>query len=741
MAEMSKIGPAHLRRDAYVYVRQSTMVQVRENTESLERQYELRERAVGLGWPASQVVVIDADLGRSGADATTRDGFQRLVAEVGLGHVGLVLGIEVSRLARNNADWYHLLDLCAVTDTLIADGDGLYHPGDYNDRLVLGLKGTMSEAELHLLRGRLNAGLRHKAAKGELRKGLPVGFDYDDSGAVVMSADEAVREAIATVFRRFEELGSARQALLSLIDDGLLMPHRRNGSKRVTWTKATYPTIHHFLTNPVYAGAFVFGRTRTDKVVDADGRLATRHRNVPREEWEVCIPDHHPGFVDWDTYLRIQDRLRSNWRVSSGEGGGPAREGGALLQGLLRCGQCSRIMQVAYSGRAGSAPNYRCYRGRQLYATTATCQTLGGRGVENHVLAEVFTVLEPANLTATIHALDQAEARHEQRVAAFELAAERARYEAERARRQFDAVEPENRLVARTLERAWEEALTEQRRAETDLATQRARRPLCLTDDEIEWLNRAGVDIRAIFEADTTTNRERKQLLRLLIDEIIITIDREPAVPIATATIIWQGGATTDLEIRMRRTGGRANHTDETTVDLIRRLAEHFDDTTIAQTLARQGRRTGTGLTFTRGRVASLRNNKGIARFDPENVTPPGEDVQVTSVCDAAKILDVSTHTIYRWLRDGFIHGEQLTPGAPWHIRIDNDLRDKLVPQVPDGWVGLNEAAATLRIARQTVLHRVQRGELAAVHVTHGKRKGLRIQVTPDQPGLFDQPQ
>lgn len=270
---LGKIGSTHLVRSAYVYVRQSTLTQVREHTESLERQYELAGRAQTLGWSAPQVVVVDDDLGRSGAEATAREGFKHLVADVGLGKVGIILGIEVSRLARNNADWYQLLDLCALTDTLIADGDGLYHPADFNDRLVLGLKGTMSEAELHLIRHRLTAGLIHKAAKGELRQGLPVGFDHDEADNIVLSPDEAVREAIATVFRLFDELRSGRQVMLAMQGDGLLIPRRKNGERRITWTPATYPSIHDFLTNPVYGGAFVFGRTRVEKRLDENGRL------------------------------------------------------------------------------------------------------------------------------------------------------------------------------------------------------------------------------------------------------------------------------------------------------------------------------------------------------------------------------------------------------------------------------------------------------------------------------------
>src|SRR5215208_2437827 len=294
MLVSAKIGPVHLGRDAYVYVRQSTLTQLREHTESLLRQYELRERAVALGWDPHQVRVIDADLGRSGADATGRQGFKDLVADVGLGRVGIVFGIEVSRLARNNSDWYQLLDLCALTDTLIADTDGVYHPADFNDRLGLGLKATMSEAELHLIRSRLTAGLRHKAARGELRQFLPVGFDYDEAGAVMITPDEAVVEAIATVFRRFAELGTGRQVLLSLRGDGLRLPRRPTRTGRVHWAPATYPAVHDFLTNPVYAGAFVFGRTRTEKRVDASGTVVPRTILLPREEWSVLIPDPIP---------------------------------------------------------------------------------------------------------------------------------------------------------------------------------------------------------------------------------------------------------------------------------------------------------------------------------------------------------------------------------------------------------------------------------------------------------------
>jgi DNA invertase Pin-like site-specific DNA recombinase len=738
VTELPKITPVHLRRDAYVYVRQSTITQVREHTESLQRQYELVERAAALGWLAHQVVVIDEDLGRSGADASAREGFKGLVADVGLGRVGLILGIEVSRLARNNADWYQLLDLCALTDTLLADADGLYHPADYNDRLVLGLKGTMSEAELHLIRSRLTAGLRHKAAKGELRHGLPVGFDYDHDGRVVISPDEAVTEAIATVFRRFEELGSARQVLLSMLGDGLKLPRRPARVGRITWAAPTYPAVHDFLTNPVYAGAFVFGRTKTEKRINPDGRLVQRTRQVPRAEWEVCIPDHHPGFIGWERYEQIQQQLRSNWRPPRGHGGGPAREGTALLQGRLRCGRCGRLMQTGYSGAKGNCPRYVCARAKQLYGGERGCQSLGGRRLEQRVLAEVFAVLEPAALAATAEALAHAEVHHAKRLRAFELQVERACFEADRARRQFDAVEPENRLVTRTLERAWEQRLAALRQAEADLVAQQARRPTALTPEELAWLRRAGADVRRIFQAPTTTVRERKQLLRALIAEVVVTVN--PTDRTAELRIVWQGSATSELTMPLTKTGGHFRSTDEDTVALVRRLAVHYDDTQIALILSRQHRRTGSGLPFTRARVASLRVSRGIPASPRKPVVPAGDDALVVGVGPAERLLGVSKVTIYRWIKEGFIVGEQLTPGGPWHLRIDDQVRARIVPEVPAGWLALDEAARALGVARQTVLHRVQRGELNAVHVNRGKRKGLRIQVDHEQAGLFDQP-
>src|SRR5215207_2774006 len=456
MNERGKISEAHRRRRAVVYVRQSTLTQVERNIESTARQYALRERAVELGWPAESVVVVDEDLGRSGASSDGRFGFKELVADVGLGHVGLILALETSRLARSSADWHQLLDLCALTSTLIADADGVYSPGEFNDRLLLGLKGTMSEAELHLIRARLDGGLRNKAARGELRLALPVGLDRDEDGRVVLSPDEQVRHAIARVFALWRRVGSARQVVCELVGEGQQLPRRTVGERRVRWTRASYGAVHDVLTNPAYAGAFVFGRTRQNKRLDEHGEIRVRTVELPIEQWSVCLPERHPGYVSWPEYLQTRERLRANVRPR-GEGGGAVREGAALLQGLLRCGRCGRRMQVAYSGRDGRVPRYACVRGLQLHGTGQSCQSLGGLRLDKAVAAAFLEAVSPAGIGASAEAVAELERQHEERLAGHRLALERAEFEAGRARRQFDACEPENRLVARTLEATLEE--------------------------------------------------------------------------------------------------------------------------------------------------------------------------------------------------------------------------------------------------------------------------------------------
>ena len=731
MSDERKVTDSHLRRRAVVYVRQSTALQVAGNVESAARQYALRERAVALGWPLAAVSVVDEDTGRSGVSTDGRLGFKELVAEVGLGNVGLVLALETSRLARSSADWHRLLELCALTGTLIADQDGIYAPGQFNDRLLLGLKGTMSEAELHLIRARLDGGLRNKAARGELRLHLPVGFDRDEEDRIVLSADEQVRAAIAHVFVLWRRLSSARQVLGELAAEGRELPRRSVGQRRVRWERASYPMVHDFLTNPTYAGAFTFGRTREQKHLDAGGQVRVRRIVLPLEQWTVCLPDHHPGYVGWDEYLATRERLHANMRPR-GEGGGAAREGHGLLQGLLRCGRCGRRMQVAYSGTNGNSTRYWCVRARDHHGADAPCQALGGQRLDRAVATAFLEAVTPAGVRASAGAIAELEAQHEERLSQQRLAVERAEYEAGRAKRQYQACEPENRLVARTVEHTYEGALIGVEREQRKLALLEHARPEAITDQERVALARLARDLPRLWEALTTSHRDRKELLRTVVSDVVVTVKRPEGH--ADVEILWEGGARTQLRMPIGR-GTLRSRTSEDTIALVRRLAEHHHDREIAGTLNKQGRLTGTGLAFTQARVRDLRQRAGIPA-----ASPPDPDNKLLTIEQAASELGVTGATVRRWLNDGLLAGEQVTPQAPWRIRLSDEVRRRFVPDVPDTFVRLDEAAKRLGVARQTVLHQVQRGERRAIEVTQGRRKGLRIEVSGHEAGLFAQP-
>ena len=468
-----------------------------------------------------------------------------------------------------------------------------------------------------------------------------------------------------------------------------------------------------------------------EKHVDANGELHVRTLEVPIEEWSVCMPDHHPGYVTWEEYLANRQRLRANVRPR-GEGGGAAREGGALLQGLLRCGRCGRRMQVAYSGNDGRRVRYACVRGFHLHGTETTCQTLGGGRLDRAVAAAFLEAVTPAGVAASTGAIAELTEQHDARLAGQRLALERAEFEAQRAERQFDACEPENRLVARTLERKLEDALAGVAREQRTLAALEHARPAPLTPTEREALTRLARDLPKLWAAKTTTDRDRKELLRALITEVVITVRRPENI--ADVEIFWEGGARSELGVPLVRRGAKRTCTSEDTIDLIRRLAMHHPDQQIAAILNRQGRSTGTGLPFTATRVQGVRQRAGIP------VAPqPEPNSDTVTVEQAAATLQVSTATIHRWLREGLLPGEQVTAGAPWRIRLTDEIRAQFVPDIPDGYLPLNEAAKRLGVARQTVLHQVQRGQRRAVHVTAGRRKGLRIQVLQSEAGLFAQ--
>jgi DNA invertase Pin-like site-specific DNA recombinase/uncharacterized protein YndB with AHSA1/START domain len=734
MNERAKITAGHLARQAIVYLRQSSAAQVEHNRESTERQYALVNKAHELGWPEDRIVVIDEDLGLSGSGAVVRSGFARLTAEVALARVGLVLGLEASRLARNNADWHRLIDLAGLTDTLIGDADGIYHPALFNDRLLLGLKGTMSEAELHVLRARLNGGIRNKAARGELRRGLPVGFVWGEAdGEVRFHPDEAVITTIRTVFERFAETGSARRVWLWFRDRAHKFPLQMHANAEIRWIEASYHAVHQVLSNPVYAGAYVYGKTRTEMTLDASGARRKQIRHLPRDQWQVLIKQHHRGYIDWQTYEANQQRIARNTRPGPHKAGGAVREGSALLQGLASCGHCGRRLRTHYSGR-NSVPGYHCSGEHLVEGRGSYCLNIGGVQIDEAVARVFIAALEPAKIAAMMAAAEQLEMDRASALKHWRLGLERASYAASLAERRYRAVDPDNRLVARGLERAWEESLAALETAKVELTRREQEHPRVLSAEQRERLGVIGPDLAAVWHAATTTPRDRKELLRALLDEVIVKVERDKSA--AHLMLRWKGGVLSEIGLALPRKRQATVRTDEDTVARVRRLAVHYPDTVIAGILNRQDRKTARGLRFEGNRVSSLRTHWGIPCFVPKTEAAEGE---LLTIKRAANALGVAPSTIHRLLNDGIIAGEQITPGAPWRIRLTDELKARFNAEAGDGFLPMREAIRALGVSRQTVLQRVKRGELEAVHVTRGRQKGLRIKVMARQTELFEQ--
>lgn len=735
MNDLAKISASHLQRDAYIYLRQSNPVQLDRNRESTLRQYALASKAAALGWPAQQVIVIDEDLGLSGSGSAERNGFARLTAEVALGHVGIVLGLEVSRLARNNADWYRLLDLCGITNTLIGDADGIYHPALFNDRLILGLKGTMSEAELHVLRARLLGGIRNKAARGELRQALPIGFVWgEEDGEVRFHPDEAVRTAVHAVFTRFAELGSARRVWIWFRSEGLSFPLQSRDGCTIRWIAPSYVGIYQILTNPVYAGAYVYGKNRHEVALDATGARRKRVRKLPQSQWQVFIQDHHKGYIDWPTYEANRARIAANTRPRPHQAGsGAMREGSALLQGIAVCGQCGRKLSTHYTGRTASA-GYHCAGGRVTNGRGVYCLSIGALQIDEAIVRAVFTALQPLGMQAALEAATRIEADHDSALAQWRLAIERAEYQAQRAERRYRAVDATNRLVARGLEAEWESCLRELDKAKAELVRHEALRPRTLSDSERARLLELGSDLQKVWDSPTTAPRDKKELLRAVLDEVVITVRKDERR--AHFTLRWRGGSLTEIDLELPRRQATVR-TDEDTIALIRRLAVHYPDGVIAGILNRQERRTAYGQRFTAHTVGSLRRNWGIPVFEKASAPPDGE---LLSVAQIASALGVAASTVHRWVNEGVIAGEQLTPGAPWRIRLTDELRALVAEEAPEGYLTTYQTMRLLGVSRQTVWQRVKRGEIQAIHVKQGRKKGLRLKVIRYQPDLLNPP-
>jgi DNA invertase Pin-like site-specific DNA recombinase/transposase len=719
----AKIEPSHLDRNAYVYVRQSTKHQVEHHLESQQRQYELKQRAVDLGWQSGRVIVIDDDLGSSASGRADRAGFERLVSYVALGRAGIVLGLEVSRLARNNRDWYGLLDLCAVKQTLIGDADGVYDPSLYNDRLLLGLKGTMSEAELHLIKSRMLAGLRHKAAKGELKFMLPAGYEFDDMGLMTKTSDEEVANFIALVFGKMLEQRSVSAVHRDLVHDGLRFPSRNRSDGSIRWVTPYYRAVYLMLLNPIYAGTYAWGRSKVVTEIAPDGSRKTRQRPKSVAQWEVILHDHHPAYISRQDFERIQRMVEQNRPAARTEASAAVREGVALLQGIVRCGRCGRSMTVRYhtSSSGNVVPSYVCVAAK-AQNRGGDCQSVSGRRIENTVSQIFLEAMSPGQLEIHVAALSKLN-QHQDAVAnQLELQVERARYEAGRLERQYNSVEPENRVVARRLETRWNEALAHVEELEQQLTDRRNAAAAQFGIDEERRLRELCLHLPKLWVHKRVTNRERKMLLRAALDEVLLRKEGRSV----DVKILWKGGAVTETRIAIPQLPP-GKPAPSNLAALIRELATRFDDAQIARVLLRRGIKTQQSkVNFTARHVADFRRRHEIPPCPDASQDGLGETYTVEQ---AARLFNVSPPTIYSWLNLGVLVGEQITPGAPWAIAISEADRRRLVAHVPPGWRSIDDAAAELAVSKQTILNWVKAKKVRYAYVTHGRRRGLRIDV------------
>lgn len=705
----SKITSSHLGRVAIIYVRQSTLAQVRGNTESTARQYGLAEEAARLGWAASAIEVIDADLGISGRSADNRAGFKEIVARVCLGEVGAIFGLEVSRLARSNADLSKLLELARLTETLVVDTDGIYDLADFNDRILLGLKGQMSEAELHILAGRLQGAKRAAAARGELHFPLPVGYVYDDEGATVMDPDEEVQAAVADVFAAFQATGSAYQVVGAFAERRF--PKRAYGGSwagELRWGRLTYSRACGVLSNPAYAGAYVFGRFRSRRVVAPDGTIRTRTVELPRAEWATVIVDHHPGYITWERYLVTEARLAAN-RTSTGAR--PPREGPALCQGIVFCGACGWAMSTYH---AGGHDYYDCAHARSDHTATPACRSVRADTVDAAVADCLLGALSGEEVALALAAADEVTERRARSTRAAELAVERARYQAERAERALLAVEPENRLVARNFENRLEARLSELAEVEAALATQRSATAPLPPRAELEAV--VG-DLGELWSAPTTSDRDRKRLLRTLVADV--TLIPDAARSKLRIGIRWHSGSTEELVVQRMSRLTEWRRTAPEAIELARLLGPEMDNAALAAALDAAGHRTGAGRAFDSDAVSSLRHYHGIGSPD---LLAPGE----LTVRDVAGRLGVNQGTVTNWINRGMLparrglYSRWCIPFGPeveaaWreHVAASPHVHADIDPRAPTaGERSIAQVATALGVKPDVVYHWAAKGHL-----------------------------
>lgn len=640
-----KVTASHLKRNAYLYVRQSTLRQVFENTESTKRQYALQQRAVALGWPLEQVVVIDSDLGQSGASAADRLGFQRLVTEVGIGRAGIVIGLEVSRLARNSADWHRLLEICALTDTLIMDEDGIYDPSHFNDRLLLGMKGTMSEAELHVLKARLQGGILSKARRGELKGPLPVGLEYGPDGRVGLDPDQQVQQAIHLFFRTFRRTGSASGTVRAFREQGVRFPRRvRSGAHKgeLLWGPLLHCRALQTLKNPRYAGAFFYGRSHIRKTVD-NREITDR---LPREQWHALIPGAHAGYVSWVEYEDNLARLRGNAQAYGKERrSSPPREGPALLQGLVICGRCGERMTVRYHGRGDClAPVYVCQKDGIEHGSPP-CQSIPGLGVDEAIGELLVATVTPLALEVALMVQQELIARGEEANRLRQQQVERARYEAELAQRRYLRVDPDNRLVASTLEADWNQKLRALAETQEEYEHHcQADRQLLSEQERAEILNLA-TDFPRLWCDQRTPQRERKRMVRLMLEDVTLLKGDRLAVHVR-----FRGGISKSLDLPRPLSAWQMRQTDPAVVKEVDRLLPQHTDGQIAAILNERGFRSGTGKPFHRLLVADIRLTYDLTdrytRFRAQGMLTKAE---------MAARLGISTSLVKAWRQQGLL--------------------------------------------------------------------------------------
>lgn len=654
-----KLTPERLSRKAIVYVRQSKPSQLIHNQESTRLQLSLADRARALGF--QRIVVVDEDLGRTGSGLVDRPGFQRLVAEVCSGEVGAVFCVEASRLARNGRDWHHLIDLCGMVGAVVVDLDGVYDPTLTNDRLLLGMKGTISEFELNLFRQRSSEAILQKARRGELQVKISVGFCWAPSGRIEKDPDQRVQQAIQLVFRKMTELGSVRQVLVWFLQESIALPSFPHDSveRRMIWKLPGYPSLHSMLTNPIYAGAYVYGRRETrTKIVDDHIRKSAGHRK-PQSEWKVLIKDHHPSYLSWEEYERNQSMITANgYMMNSGAERKAGRGGRALLSGLLRCHRCGRMMQVNYPG---PVVRYVCNSARSQYGEKM-CISFGGWRVDDVVSKEVLTAVSGNAITAALEAAEQLQQKRQDLRKAIEMELEQARYEARLAARRYESVDPEQRLVAAELEARWNTVLQKTKELENKLRESDDQRQSAPVPNTQVLLSLAQ-DLPTIWNAPSTDMRLKQRIVRILIREIIADVDEKSREVVLV--IHWAGGCHSELRVKKSETGRSRRCTDPDAIEVIRQMAPNFNDQQIAGTLNRLRLRTGVGNTWTVSRVHSARFYYHLPVFAPND-----RSSEVT-LEEAAERLNVNQSIVRRMIEEKRLPARQVVVCAPWQIPVE----------------------------------------------------------------------